>query len=60
MVPPAKGTSNLLEQLSLFCIQRPNPNSLTGDGVKADSGIGLLMVNVLESTLECIFYKVRL
>jgi hypothetical protein len=30
--------------------QRPNPKSLLGD--KVDSGIGLSMVHVLESTLE--------
>jgi hypothetical protein len=43
---------------SLNSVQRPNPKSLTGGSsrlwhrVKVDSGIGLPMVNVLESTLH--------
>jgi hypothetical protein len=46
-------------------VQKPNPKSLVGElsrlwhRVKVDSGIGLPVVNVLESTLEWT-YKVRL
>jgi hypothetical protein len=42
--------SSTLDLLLGNMSQRPNPKSLTGD--KVDSGVGLLVVNVLESTLE--------